>query len=193
MKKVVIVPGNGCTPIHECNWYGWLFSELSATNKFEEVVCESMPDPYDARRDIWIPHMKENLRIDANTIAVGHSSGAEALLRFAETEPVGAIVLVSACFSDLGDSGERASGYYPSDDGSNQWNFEAMKQNCTLWRQFHSDTDPFIPLSEAEGIREGLQLVDGEEYHMLRNRSHFFDYPFPELFEAVLHIKDLAS
>lgn len=42
----------------------------------------------------------------------GHSSGAEAAMRFAETHHVKGLVLVSACVTDLGDENERLSGYY---------------------------------------------------------------------------------
>lgn len=99
---------------------------------------------------------------------------------------MGAIILVSACYTDLGDEGERRSGYYPSKDGSsNAWNFDAMKLNCPVFYQFHSDNDPFIPLAnEALAVREGLGLSD-DHFFMLPRRSHFFDAPFPELLELV--------
>lgn len=188
MKRVAIVPGNGCTSIRDSNWYGWLYEELVRSGKFEEVVCEDMPDPYQARRSEWLPFMRDTLNIDKNTIAIGHSSGSEALMRYAEEECVGAVVLVSACYSDLGDSGERASGYYPHIDGTNSWNFDKMRGNCLVWRQFHSNTDPFISLDEAERVRDNLQLIDGEEYFMLEDRSHFFDFPFPELYDLIMNM-----
>lgn len=111
-----------------------------------------MPDPFDAKRDVWLRHMKEEFHIDEHTLAIGHSSGAEALmrwgmtpitlyitsphfiprlLRYAETERVGAIVLVSACFTDLGDDNERASGYYPITGDEEEW------RSCLpLWASF---------------------------------------------------------
>ena len=116
--------------------------------------------------------------------------------RYAEQEKVGAILLVSACHSDLGDEGERRSGYYPSrpgcledtEDGSglNPWEFAAMRENCPIFFQFHSDNDPFIPLEgEALRVREGLGLTAGEDFFLLPGRSHFFDAPFPELLQLV--------
>ena len=42
----------------------------------------------------------------------GHSSGAEAAMRFAEQHEVKGLVLVSACVTDLGVENERLSGYY---------------------------------------------------------------------------------
>ena len=45
---------------------------------------------------------------DANTVLVGHSSGAVAAMRLLEKTPLLGAVLVSACHTDLGDAGERA-------------------------------------------------------------------------------------
>jgi predicted alpha/beta hydrolase family esterase len=47
-----------------------------------KVVLEDMPDPYVARRDVWLPFIKKELGCDENTILVGHSSGAVAIMRF---------------------------------------------------------------------------------------------------------------
>lgn len=40
-----------------------------------------MPDPFDAKREVWLEHMKNTFKIDENTLAIGHSSGSEALMR----------------------------------------------------------------------------------------------------------------
>ena len=55
-----------------------------------------MPDPITARRSIWLPFMKDELGVDDQTIIIGHSSGACAAVRFAETNQVAGIVLVGA-------------------------------------------------------------------------------------------------
>ena len=127
-----------------------------------------------------------------NIVLVGHSSGAQAALRYTELYPVRATVLVSATYSDLGDAHERASGYYPQASGhgteSNPYLFQAMKDNCPTWRQFHSDDDPFIPLHEAERIRDGLELsAESGEYRMLPGRSHFFEFA-PEILQAIVAV-----
>jgi len=191
MRKVIIVPGNGCSSIKHSNWYGWLHNELSKINNIDSI-CENFPDPIHARRENWLPFINsfDNGEKDSesNTILVGHSSGAQASLRYAETHNLRGVILVSATYSDLGDAHERASNYYPSEDGlSNLYDFEAMRRNCKYWKQFHSDNDPFIPLREAEQIRDGLGLKESE-YCVLPRRSHFFDYPFPEVLQAVLDI-----
>jgi len=186
---VIICPGNGCTNIQRSNWYGQFHQELN--DKGIPSICENFPDPNKARRSKWIPFIRskaEETADPSNIILVGHSSGAQATLRYAEEYSIKAAVLVSATYSDLGDAGERASGYYPqtnSKDGTiidNPYKFDKMKTNCPIWYQFHSNNDPFIPLEEAEQIRDGLGLTD--TYQMLPGRSHFFEY-FPELIQVL--------
>mmetsp|Transcript_14602 Transcript_14602/g.31764 ORF Transcript_14602/g.31764 Transcript_14602/m.31764 type:complete len:139 (+) Transcript_14602:14-430(+) len=115
---VVICPGNGCSQIRRSNWYGRLHDFLTEKHGIQ-CVCENFPDPLHARREIWVPHIRAIAEKHApdpdpkNIILVGHSSGAQAALRYAELYPVHGIVLVSATYSDLGDAHERASGYYP--------------------------------------------------------------------------------
>ena len=59
-------------------------------------VLRNMPDPITARRSIWLPFMKDELGVDDQTIIIGHSSGACAAVRFAETNKVAGIILVGA-------------------------------------------------------------------------------------------------
>jgi len=183
----MIIPGNGCTSIQQSNWYGWLHRECATRNI--PSICENFPDPYEAKREIWLPFIDSQLKqnpIDS-MILVGHSSGAQAALRYTEDHPVKATILVSATYSDLGDANERLSNYYPHIDGSNQYDFESMRKNCKTFHQFHSDDDPFIPVQEAIRIKDGLQLSESN-FHLLPRRSHFFEPPFPELLDLVLQL-----
>lgn len=183
---IIICPGNGCTNIRKSNWYEYLRDNLE--KKGIPCVCENFPDPFRARREKWIPFIRSLAEGcesgENNVILVGHSSGAQATLRYAEQYAIRAAVLVSATYSDLGDLNEKESGYYPqissNEQEVNKYNFEAMKDNCPLWHQFHSNNDPFIPLHEAERIRDGLGLNENGHYYMLPGKSHFFE-PFSEL------------
>jgi len=84
--KVVIVPGNGCTPIRTANWYAWLHNQLQTEGI--QASMEDMPDPFQAKEKIWLPFMKNTLGADENSIIVGHSSGAEAAMRYIENNRV---------------------------------------------------------------------------------------------------------
>ncbi|KAH3705054.1 serine hydrolase RBBP9-like [Dreissena polymorpha] len=175
MQHIVIIPGNGSGDVTRANWYGW------AKRKFDQlpdVTCDlrNMPDPVVARESIWLPFMRDDMRCGEETIIVGHSSGAEAAMRFAEKYPVKGIIVVSACVSDLGDANERASGYY-----SRPWEWEKIKANTQFRVQFGSTDDPFIPWSEQEQVANGL----GSDLHKYDDKGHFMNTAFPQLIDAV--------
>lgn len=165
--RCVIIPGNGCTPILQSNWYGALAGRLERSRLFTKGIgLEDMPDPYTARETIWLPFMKNTLGVDEDTIIIGHSSGAEAAMRFAETNKVEGLVLVAACHTDLGDANERASGYY-----SRPWQWDQIKANTNWILQYHSIDDPLIPIEEADYVASQLQST----YTRFEDRSHFFE------------------
>jgi len=57
-------------------------------------------------RSIWIPHLRNTLKADEDTILIGHSSGASAAMRFAELYPIKGMVLISTALTDMGDEQE---------------------------------------------------------------------------------------
>ena len=72
--RIAIVPGNGCDDINSGNWYAWLDKRLRDSKRFDEVACQTMPDPHAARRKIWLPFMLGTLGCSKpDTIIVGHS------------------------------------------------------------------------------------------------------------------------
>mmetsp|Transcript_13874 Transcript_13874/g.22127 ORF Transcript_13874/g.22127 Transcript_13874/m.22127 type:complete len:146 (+) Transcript_13874:469-906(+) len=131
-----------------------------------------MPDPNKARESIWIPFIQDKLKADSNTILVGHSSGAEAGMRYAEERKLKGLVLVSACYTDLGVENERQAGYY-----SRPWEWKKIRENCEWILQLASDNDPFIPEKEMLHVAENLD----SEYHCLKGRGHFLGWQLPEV------------
>ena len=87
-------------------------SKLIESKLFDKIILENMPDPVQAKESIWIPHILNTFQADKNTIIIGHSSGAEAVMRLLETNKLLGAVLVSACHTDLGAASETISGYY---------------------------------------------------------------------------------
>lgn len=175
MVHIVIIPGNGAGDVMAANWYGWAKKNLE---KIPGVTCDlrNMPDPVVARESVWIPFMKDEMKCCEETLIIGHSSGAEAAMRFAEKYTVKGIIVVSACVSDLGDEHERASGYY-----SRPWEWDKIKAN-TEWRvQFGSTDDPFIPWSEQQQVADGMT----SELHKFDDKGHFMNTSFPKLIEVV--------
>jgi predicted alpha/beta hydrolase family esterase len=86
VSKIVIVPGNHVADVKKSIWYYWcqqhLLKGLNVRRLGIPVILEDMPDPDAAHRDVWLPFIKQELRCDENTILIGHSSGAEAAMRY---------------------------------------------------------------------------------------------------------------
>lgn len=109
--KAILIHGNGgCTA--DDIWLPWLERELTALGL--DVTNQTFPDNIKARAQFWLPQL-EALGADEHTILIGHSSGAVAAMRYAETHRLLGSILVGVCYTDLGDRFEAASGYYSAE------------------------------------------------------------------------------
>ncbi len=139
-----------------------------------------MPDNVLARESQWLPFLKDKLGTDEDTILIGHSSGAVAAMRFAENNKLYGSVLVGACYTDLGDEDEKASGYY-----SRPWQWDKIKANQNWIIQFASTDDPYIPIEEARHIHKMLNT----EYHEASDEGHYGEdtgkTEFPEIVDII--------
>lgn len=170
--KIILIHGNGGATA-SLHWFPEVRKFLE--EKGLKVICETFPDNDVAHEAIWVPHIRK-LGADENTIIIGHSSGAVAAMRYAETTKIFGSVLVGACQSDLGDPIEKESGYY-----NRPWDWRAIRLNQNWVMQFASIDDPFIPIEEARFIRGQLK----SEYHEFMDKGHFMMESFPELLHAL--------
>jgi predicted alpha/beta hydrolase family esterase len=177
--KVVFIPGNGNSTTSD-NWFPSVKLELE--NKGLEVITADFPDRDLARESLWIPFLIDELKVDKNTILIGHSSGAVAAMRLAEKHKILASILVGACHNDLGIEKEKLSGYY-----NRPWQWQKIKENQEWIVLFASQNDPFIPIYQPRYIHQQLNC----EYHEYKNQGHFggdyFKPYFPELVMAILN------
>lgn len=60
VTPVIILPGSGCTPTRECNFYAWFGDAIERTRRYEAVM-RNMPDPHVCREKKWIPFINEQL------------------------------------------------------------------------------------------------------------------------------------
>lgn len=174
--KIIFIPGNGGGDSSR-NWFNYIADNLK---KFGiESVIKKFPDPELARKEYWLPFIKE-LGADENTILIGHSSGAVAAMRYAEENKILSSVLVSACYTDLGIEDEKLSGYYDT-----PWDWEKIKSNQKWILQYHSTDDPFIPIEEARFIHGKL----GTDYFEFTDQQHFGVFKtkdeFPEIVDEI--------
>ena len=178
--RVILIHGNGgCTAAD-----GWLpFVEHELSELGLDVVNRTFPDNVRARASVWLPFLEE-LGADERTVLIGHSSGAVAALRYAESHRLLGSVLVGVCHTDLGDPGERASGYYRA-----PWRWPDIRRNQQWTGIFQSDDDPHIPVAEARFVAKQLR----GSYFEHSGRGHFTSRePFPELVQFVVRKLALA-
>jgi len=180
MKRVILLHGNGNSSGSD-NWQPYIKQELEKLG----VTCLSpdLPDNVAARMSHWFPYFEETLNIGKDDIVVGHSSGALAIMKYAENHEVGGSVLVGTYYTDLGYEDEKASGYFDT-----PWNWEAIKKNQPWTAIFASEDDPYIPIEEPRFIRDQLN----SEYYELKNEGHFGGetnpkLEFPELLELLIN------
>jgi len=173
--KAMIVPGNNNSLITS-NWYQYVKKELEKLGL--EVIAENMPDPKLARKEIWIPFIREKLNGE-NSILIGHSSGATAAMRYLEENKCRFVILVACYYSDLNDELERKSGYFDE-----PWKWDKIRNNSEKIVIFASKDDPLIPISEPRLVKEKL----GAEYHEFKDEGHFgmgTKKEFPEIIDVV--------
>ena|SRR5436190_8447480 len=179
MIKVVFVPGNGNSTIKD-NWFPHLKVGLESNSI--EVIAADFPDPDLARESYWIPFLRDELKIDENTILVGHSSGAIAAMRFAEQYEILGSVLVGAYYTDLGMEKEKLSGYF-----TRPFDWEKIRTNQKWIALFASTDDPWISIDHPRYMHSKLLC----EYHEYNNQGHFggdyFKPDFPELLCTILN------
>ena len=172
LPKVILIHGNGGSSAGDI-WLPWLERELTRLGL--EVINRTFPDNVKARATYWLPFLDE-LGAGEDTILIGHSSGAVAALRYAETHRLAGSVVVGVCHTDLGDSGEAASGYY-----RRPWRWQQIRENQPWIGIFNSVDDPCIPIAEARFVAAQLRC----NYFEFTDRGHFMDSEFPEVVQFI--------
>jgi len=84
--------------------------------------------------------MKDVLRIGKNDVIIGYSSGAVAAMRYAEANEILGSILISPSHTDLGDAGEKESGYFDA-----PWDWKAIKKHQKKMLVVYGEDDPYIP------------------------------------------------
>lgn len=172
MKAILIHGNGGCTAADI--WLPWLEHELRVLGL--DVINHTFPDNVKARAEVWLPYL-ESLDADENTILIGHSSGAVAAMRYAETHKLLGSVLVSVCYTDLDDPFEAASGYY-----RDPWQWQRIRENQQWIAIYHSIDDALIPITEARHVAAQLKC----SYFEFATRGHFNrSHEFPEALDLI--------
>ena len=177
-KRVVYIHGNQTTH-WSFAWAPWVEKQAKALGL--QTHFTTMPDSRLARRNIWLAHL-EKQKIGENDILLGWSSGAVAAMRFAEKHRVAGSVLVSPCWTDLGDKLEKLSGWY-----RDPWDWDSIKANQPRIELISGTDDPFIPQEEFSHIAKELNA----NHTQVKGEGHFTkQVTFAECVDALKRLID---
>ncbi|MDN5274445.1 MAG: bbp9 [Candidatus Saccharibacteria bacterium] len=156
-------------------WAKWLERELKTLGY--DTFFETMPDSIIARKEYWLPFLKDQAKVTEDDVIIGWSTGAVAAMRYAENNKIAGSVLISPCYTDLDDELEKQSGYY-----DNPWNWEAIRSNQSSIALIYGDDDPYIKQAEFEEIAEYLEPA----VLKITGGKHFIEQnEFPELLSYI--------
>ena len=189
-KRVFIVHGWDGYPEEGC--FPWLKSELE--KKGFTVFNPTMPEPLNPQIDAWVSFLKKQVGVpDENTILLGHSIGAQTILRYLESlhgnEKVGGAVflagwihLTDKAYEDPGDV-EIAKPWLET-----PLDWDKIKSRSGKFVGIFSDSDPLVPISDSEIFREKLGMIIVTEH----NKGHFSGSDgikeLPSALEAILEV-----
>lgn len=172
--RFIFIHGNQ-TEHWSFGWAPWLKQELEALGF--ATFFETMPDSIIARAEYWLPFLKDHVKAGENDVLIGWSSGAVAAMRYAENNKIKGSILISPCYTDLGDEMEKQSGYYDA-----PWQWDKIKANQKKIALMWGDNDPYIPQKEFAFIAEQLQPAK----LCVHDGGHFIErIDLPELLQYI--------
>ncbi|MFA5841465.1 MAG: alpha/beta hydrolase [Candidatus Paceibacterota bacterium] len=170
-KRVFIIHGWDGYPEEGC--FPWLKKELE--NRGFSVFNPAMPEPLNPRIETWVPFLAKQVGVpDQNTILLGHSIGAQTVLRYLESfggnAKVGGVVLLAG-WVHLTDEA------YEDKEDLNialPWlekaiNWDKVRPCAGKFVGIFSDNDELVPLTDSEIFREKL----GAQIIIEHNKGHF--------------------
>lgn len=164
MKKALIL--HGTSGSSQENWFPWLKDQLE--ERGYQVWVPDLPRADVPNFECYNEYILGNapFELDVETILVGHSSGAVAILGLLHALPPETVVyasyLVGSFKDDLGWDALKELFVKPLD-------FEKIKKKSRLWYFIHSDDDPYCPLEHAEYLHGQI----GGDLLVLPGQKHF--------------------
>ncbi len=182
MKNVLILHGTANTS--HGNWFPWLAKELE--NRGYNVWSPDLPqakNPDDERYSRYI-FSNKNWEFNSETIIIGHSSGGVAALKLLQRLPQGIIIdrcITVAAFVETHGWEDIKGLFKPPFD------FDAIRSHVKHFIVYHSDDDPYVPLADAEYLRDALRgelvVIKGQGHFNLEKGLQYKQ--FPELLKKI--------
>ncbi|MBI2655878.1 serine hydrolase family protein [Candidatus Woesearchaeota archaeon] len=166
----------------EENWFPWLKEELE--QKGYEVIVPKFPTPVGQSLESWLKIIKKyEDKINADTVMIGHSLGANFILNYLEQSDreIKAAFLVAGWHRPLENEFKELNKSF--DD--KKFNWSRIIENCGHFFVIGSDNDEYISI---ETTRQLAVLLDAE-LHIIKNGGHLnkkagFE-KFPQLLELI--------
>ncbi len=176
MKNALLLHGTAGSS--QSNWIPWLSSQLK--EKGWEVWSPDLPHserPNLTRYNKFLLANKD-WQFNAETVLVGHSSGAVAILGLLQALPddvvIDKAILVSGFLDDLGWDSLTELFEKPFD-------FAKIKKKAKQFIIIHSDNDPYVPIENATMLAEKLdgQLIikEGQGHFNLEVGAKYKEFP----------------
>ena len=169
-RRVFIIHGWDGYP--EEGIFPWLKEKLES--KGFEVSNPAMPEPLNPQIDTWVRFLKQQIGVpDEDTILLGHSIGAQTILRYLESlnenEKIGGGVFLA------GWTRLTHEAYETEEDAriAKPWletpiNWERIKTKANKFVTIFSDNDPLVPLTDSEIFKEKLNasiIIEHDKGH----------------------------
>jgi len=150
----------------KANWFPWMKQELEKINC--RVIVPDFPTPENQNINSWLEvFFKYQGELNNNSILIGHSIGAAFVLNILEriNLPIKASFLVAG-FVGLLDKAKFDEVNKTISDKQFDWN--KIKQNCKNFYLYHSDNDPYVPLTKAQELAINLET----EIKLIKGAGH---------------------
>lgn len=166
-KRITVFIIHGSFGHPQENWFPWLKSELEKLGC--DVFIPKFPTPENQSLDTWLNIFEEySKHLDENSIIIGHSLGPAFLLRIIEklSHQIKAAFFISGFVRLYG---------VPQFDNVNRtfvsapFDWRRIRQNCKIFRVFHSNNDPYVPLDCGKELAGNLET----ELILVTGAGHF--------------------
>ena len=179
MKNALILHGTDMRKAgnqNQSNWFPWLKKELE--KRGYKVFLPELPQAWQPNIQRYWNFLQDKASFNTETVLIGHSSGATAILGILEKLPQGikikAAILVAGFIKDR------------------SWNCQGLFPHLFDWKRIsnaakeifviHSNNDPYVPLTDAQEIATNLHtkviLKPNQGHFNLSASPKFKKFPF---------------
>lgn len=165
------------------NWFPWIADELRKERY--RVWVPDFPHAESPSIPRWNAFIRKEWTFDQESIIVGHSSGAVAVLGVLQELPakikVDKAILVAGFTTDLDWDPLRELFTY-------RFAWDKIRKKAKQFILFHSDDDPYVPLWHGEKLKKLLDaqliLMKGQKHFSVSTDPKYIT--FPKLLEKIL-------